>query len=215
MATATATIEKKEKLDPISIALRNASILKMNLEGNSNQTIAECVGLHPGNVAKIIKRAKELLPTAIMEHPKIKEAMEQLPLPLPSRKATVKANGHARNGKSPATKPATAHKRSGKQSAKSPAKGVRVKRQGMSLLDAACIVLQKSKSDRMHATKLVEWAVTMRLWKKQSGKTPYATLWSRILAEIKLGPRASRFRLMSPGKFGLTACGKAWKAGSR
>ena len=132
MATATATTSSKPKLDPISIALRNASILKMNLEGKSNQTIAECVGLHPGNVAKIIKRAKELLPTAIMEHPKIKEAMEQLPLPLPSCKATVKANGHAKASKGKVRK-----SNRGKS---------RRKRQGMSLLDAACIVLRRSKT---------------------------------------------------------------------
>ena len=191
MATATATTSSKPKLDPISIALRNAGIFKMHREGNSNQTIAECVGLHPGNVAKIIKRHVESNGHTFSKHP--------LPLPIPLTKTENR-------------KPAAARKRSGKQSAKSPAKGVRVKRQGMSLLDAAVLVLQRSKTpDMLHPKELVERATSQKLWKEQSGKTPYATLWSRILAEIKLGPRASRFRLMSPGKFGLTACGKAWK----
>jgi hypothetical protein len=84
---------------------------------------------------------------------------------------------------------------------------------GMSLLDCAVLVLQQQKTiQHMHPSELVSSAVAKRLWTPLAGATPASTLWSRILAEIKKGPKVSRFRLVSPGRFGLTAAGRKWVA---
>lgn len=110
----------------------------------------------------------------------------------------VKANPKPAKKKSTAAKPAKRKKPTPK------ARGNRADRSAgqLSLVEAAVKVLQQSDGP-MKPVNIVERAINRGLWKKQDGKTPGATLWARILDDIKRNGRKSTFVKAGPGLFGL------------
>ena len=73
----------------------------------------------------------------------------------------------------------------------------------MSCLDAAAVVLANSP-EPMNVKAIVAAAEGRGLWKSPGGKTPWATLYSAIAAEIKKKGNESRFAKADRGRFART-----------
>ena len=83
------------------------------------------------------------------------------------------------------------------------------KRQGMSMLDAAGVVLAKAKDSKPHSCKeLIEEMAKKKLWVSPGGATPHQTLAAGLVTEISKKGNQSRFKKVAPGQFALTAFGK-------
>ena len=74
------------------------------------------------------------------------------------------------------------------------------KEKRMSGLDAAAKVLEES-GQAMTAKEMIEAAEAKGYWKSPGGKTPWATLYSAIIREIKAKGADSRFRKTDRGRF--------------
>jgi hypothetical protein len=117
---------------------------------------------------------------------------------------TTKATTNARNAKKatkangtkPATKNATRAKRDAKES-KPEAKKI-------SQIEAAIMVLGKSK-DAMNCKAMVEAMQVAGLWSTPNGATPDATLYASILREINAKGKDARFRKTERGHFTLAS----------
>lgn len=101
-------------------------------------------------------------------------------------KTASKAAAAAKNPttKPEATKPRGAKPRGGK----------------MSALDAAAVVLRKSKRP-MRVKEIIEAMANQGLWESPGGKTPHATLNAAILRDISLKGKESRFAKPDRGLF--------------
>ena len=75
-----------------------------------------------------------------------------------------------------------------------------VPRKGLSLLNAAAAVLERSDAP-MAVKAMIEAAKAQGLWTPGSGKTPEQTLYSAIIREIKDKGGESRFRKDGRGLF--------------
>ena len=195
MPTAT-----KPKLTPDELLIRNTRMYEAKLRGDSSREIGEREGLHYGQVDRILrifKTGKNGNAEPSANHKKPKPLSLALSLPITEKVATVKATVKyaSKDGKLKSVKNSNPNG------------------QSLSLIDAACIILQRSET-AMHPKEIVAEVLAEKLW-TGTGATPFATLWSQLLAEIKAaetrGPRTSRFRLVKPGIFGLTARGREWK----
>ena len=80
------------------------------------------------------------------------------------------------------------------------AKTAAVPKKGLSLLNAAATVLERS-GEAMPVRAMIEEAKASGLWTPGGGKTPEQTLYSAIIREIKDKGGASRFRKDSRGRF--------------
>lgn len=117
---------------------------------------------------------------------------------------TTKATTNARNAKKatkaqsakPATKHAPVAKRDAQES-KPDAKKI-------SQIEAAIIVLGKSK-DAMNCKAMVEAMQVAGLWSSPGGATPDATLYASILREINVKGKDARFRKTDRGHFTLAS----------
>ena len=88
-----------------------------------------------------------------------------------------------------------------KASAKATPKSVAaVPKKGLSLLNAAATVLERS-GEAMPVRAMIEEAKASGLWTPGGGKTPEQTLYSAIIREIKDKGGASRFRKDGRGRF--------------
>ena len=88
-----------------------------------------------------------------------------------------------------------------KASAKATPKPVAaVPKKGLSLLNAAATVLERS-GEAMPVRAMIEEAKASGLWTPRGGKTPEQTLYSAIIREIKDKGGASRFRKDGRGRF--------------
>ena len=88
-----------------------------------------------------------------------------------------------------------------KASAKATPKSVAaVPKKGLSLLNAAATVLERS-GEAMPVRAMIEEAKASGLWTPTGGKTPEQTLYSAIIREIKDKGGASRFRKDGRGRF--------------
>ena len=91
--------------------------------------------------------------------------------------------------------------KSAKASAKAASKaGAAVPKKGLSLLNAAATVLERS-GEAMPVRAMIEEAKASGLWTPGGGKTPEQTLYSAIIREIKDKGGASRFRKDGRGRF--------------
>jgi hypothetical protein len=70
----------------------------------------------------------------------------------------------------------------------------------MSGLDAAAKVLEES-SEPMNVKQIVEVAESKGYWKSPGGKTPWATVYSAIIREVKTRGQDARFRKAERGRF--------------
>ena len=75
-----------------------------------------------------------------------------------------------------------------------------VPKKGLSLLNAAATVLERS-GEAMPVRAMIEEAKASGLWTPTGGKTPEQTLYSAIIREIKDKGEASRFRKDGRGRF--------------
>ena len=75
-----------------------------------------------------------------------------------------------------------------------------VPKKGLSLLNAAATVLERS-GEAMPVRAIIEEAKASGLWTPTGGKTPEQTLYSAIIREIKDKGGASRFRKDGRGRF--------------
>ena len=75
-----------------------------------------------------------------------------------------------------------------------------VPKKGLSLLNAAATVLERS-GEAMPVRAMIEEAKASGLWTPTGGKTPEQTLYSAIIREIKDKGGASRFRKDGRGRF--------------
>lgn len=85
-----------------------------------------------------------------------------------------------------------------------PAKAKPAKDRKMSAIDAAAKVLSES-TEPMNTRAMIEAMATKRYWTSPGGKTPWATLYSAILAEINGKGKESRFKKTDRGHFALNA----------
>ncbi|HMO92750.1 MAG TPA: winged helix-turn-helix domain-containing protein, partial [Pirellulaceae bacterium] len=117
---------------------------------------------------------------------------------------TTKATTTARNAKK-ATKAQTA-KAATKNTpvAKRDAKESKPDGKKISQIEAAIIVLGKSK-DAMNCKAMVEAMQVAGLWSSQKGATPDATLYASILREINAKGKDARFRKTERGNFTLAS----------
>ena len=75
-----------------------------------------------------------------------------------------------------------------------------VPKKGLSLLNAAATVLERS-GEAMPVRAMIEEAKASGLWTPTGGKTPEQTLYSAIIREIKDKGGAARFRKDGRGRF--------------
>ena len=75
-----------------------------------------------------------------------------------------------------------------------------VPKKGLSLLNAAATVLERS-GEAMPVRAMIEEAKASGLWTPTGGKTPEQTLYSAVIREIKDKGGASRFRKDGRGRF--------------
>ena len=80
------------------------------------------------------------------------------------------------------------------------AEATAVPKKGLSLLNAAATVLERS-GEAMPVRAMIEEAKASGLWTPGGGKTPEQTLYSAIIREIKDKGGASRFRKDGRGRF--------------
>ena len=80
------------------------------------------------------------------------------------------------------------------------AEAAAVPKKGLSLLNAAATVLERS-GEAMPVRAMIEEAKASGLWTPGGGKTPEQTLYSAIIREIKDKGGASRFRKDGRGRF--------------
>ena len=78
-----------------------------------------------------------------------------------------------------------------------------VPQKGMSLLNAAAAVLERSDAP-MAVKAMIEKAKESGLWTPRGGKTPEQTLYSAIIREIRDRGNTSRFRKEGRGLFAFT-----------
>ena len=78
-----------------------------------------------------------------------------------------------------------------------------VPKKGLSLLNAAATVLERS-GEAMPVRAMIEEAKASGLWTPTGGKTPEQTLYSAIIREIKDKGESSRFRKDGRGRFSFT-----------
>jgi hypothetical protein len=113
-------------------------------------------------------------------------------------KATATARSAKKTTKVPTTKIATKSAPVAKRAPKeSTPEGKKI-----SQIEAAIIVLGKSK-DAMNCKAMVEAMQVEGLWSSPGGATPDATLYASILREINTKGRDSRFRKTDRGLFAL------------
>ena len=74
----------------------------------------------------------------------------------------------------------------------------------MSQIEAAIVVLGKSK-DAMNCKAMVEAMQVDGLWSSPGGATPEATLYASILREINTKGKDARFRITERGHFTLAS----------
>ena len=105
-----------------------------------------------------------------------------------------------------ATKKTTTKKAGTKTAAKkaTKAKAARAPKENgkLSQLDAAAKVLGESK-EPMTTKQMVEAMAEKGYWTSPGGKTPWATLYSAILAEINAKGKEARFKKTDRGHFAL------------
>ena len=97
----------------------------------------------------------------------------------------------------------------GKKQPKAPAAQKSPKPKGgraakLSAIDAAAKVLGEKK-EPMNAKGMIEAMSSKGYWTSPGGKTPHATLYSAILAEITKKGKESRFKKTDRGHFALNA----------
>ena len=100
--------------------------------------------------------------------------------------------------KASAPKAATAKPAAARAAAEPSAKAV--PRKGLSLLNAAAVVLERSDAP-MSVRAMIAEAKSEGLWTPGAGKTPEQTLYSAIIREIKDKGEAARFRKDGRGLF--------------
>ena len=101
-------------------------------------------------------------------------------------------------------KPSKATKGVKPPKAKKPPK-VKAARAGkLSAIDAAAKVLGETK-EPMNAKGMIEAMAAKGYWTSPGGKTPHATLYSAILAEITKKGKEARFKKTDRGHFALNA----------
>ena len=97
----------------------------------------------------------------------------------------------------------TSKKASPKASGKKATKASAPSRNGkLSAIDAAAKVLGESK-EPMNTRAMIEAMAKKGYWTSPGGKTPHATLYSAILAEITKKGKESRFKKTDRGHFAL------------
>lgn len=72
----------------------------------------------------------------------------------------------------------------------------------LSAIDAAAKVLGESK-EPLNTRAMIEAMATKKYWTSPGGKTPWATLYSAILAEINTKGKEARFKKTDRGHFAL------------
>ena len=80
------------------------------------------------------------------------------------------------------------------------AEAAAVPKKGLSLLNAAATVLERT-GEAMPVRAMIEEAKASGLWTPTGGKTPEQTLYSAIIREIKDKGESSRFRKDGRGRF--------------
>jgi len=115
---------------------------------------------------------------------------------------TTKATTNARNAKK-ATKAQTAQAATKNAPvAKRDAKESKADGKKISQIEAAIIVLGKSR-DAMNCKAMVEAMQVEGLWSTPNGATPEATLYASIVREINTRGKDARFRKIDRGLFAL------------
>jgi hypothetical protein len=115
-------------------------------------------------------------------------------------KATTNARNAKKATKAQTAKAATKNAPGAKRDAKeSKADGKKI-----SQIEAAIIVLGKSK-DGMNCKAMVEAMQVAGLWSTPKGATPDATLYASILREINAKGKDARFRKTERGHFALAS----------
>ena len=100
-------------------------------------------------------------------------------------------------------KPAKAKQAQAPTAPKSP-KPKAARAEKLSAIDAAAKVLAETKHP-MNAKGMIEAMSAKGYWTSPGGKTPHATLYSAILAEITKKGKESRFKKTDRGHFALNA----------
>lgn len=117
---------------------------------------------------------------------------------------TTKATTTARNAKKATKAPTTKIATKSAPVAKHDAKESAPKAKKTSQIEAAIIVLGKSKV-AMNCKAMVEAMQVAGLWSTPNGATPHATLYASILREINTKGKDSRFRKTDRGHFTLAS----------
>jgi hypothetical protein len=99
-------------------------------------------------------------------------------------------------------KPAKAHKQAKTPAGKKPKKPKAAGATKLSAIDAAAKVLAEAGAP-MNAKGMIEAMSAKGYWTSPGGKTPHATLYSAILAEITNKGKESRFKKTDRGHFAV------------
>lgn len=144
-------------------------------------------------------------PQASSRKPAVTKAKPQSPAkPKPKPEPASPGKPSRRPRPAPKAAPPKATKVVRKSPGKSVNKSASKPAAPMTLVDAAVAVLAANNGQGMKPYEIVEAAIARDLWKKQAGKTPDSTLWSRILDDMRKKGRDSSFVKTAPGTFGLS-----------
>jgi hypothetical protein len=117
---------------------------------------------------------------------------------------TTKATANARNARKAAKAPAAKPTKNSAVVAKPDALESKSDAKKISQIEAAIIILGKSK-DAMNCKAMVEAMQVAGLWSTPKGATPDATLYASILREINAKGKDARFRKTERGHFTLAS----------
>lgn len=121
------------------------------------------------------------------------EEAEEEPAPKAKKKGGKKATKEEKPAKAKKEKPAK------------PAAEKKPRQPGM--LEAAAKVLKANKNKPMRTKEMIEKMAAKGLWTSPGGKTPHATLYSRLIKEEEKRGKESRFKRVDAGQFALTKVG--------
>lgn len=207
-AAAASSAATKKKLDPDQIAKRNEKIIHYHKIGWSAKRIGSKVNLHHGNVMKILAKWRAGADIEQVEHVEIEPAATATVARQPaSPPANVPVEPTTLGGTDgPGGESATPSVATGNTSS-TPTIPLLIP---LSLIDAAAINLLRNDRNSMRPNDMVDAVIKFGLWQQRAGKTPGATLWKSILAEIKRKGDSSRFAWTESGHYGLTQTGMEW-----